>query len=103
MLVTEDTNLHVFHECVCMCSHSTGATARQVLSAIERHYMFFTRKWIEEFLPCISPFLNHPEMVKELLKQFSGNDGLVMFLAGIVTDQDFPHQHAVLLRYVYGE
>ena len=89
--------------CVCVCLRSAGITARQVLSTLKRHYMFFTRKWIEKYLPSISPSLNHPEMVKEFLKTLSSNDDLVRFLAGIVTDQDFPRQHAMLLQYIYGE
>ena len=104
-----DTNIllqNIFYTfsqvCVCV-SHSTGKIARQVLSALERHYMFFTRKWIETFQPSILPLPNQPEMVKVFLKQLSGNDGLVTFLASIVTDQNFPRQHGMLLQCVYGE
>lgn len=80
-----------------------GKIARQVLSALERHYMFFTRKWIETFQPSILPLPNQPEMVKVFLKQLSGNDGLVTFLASIVTDQNFPRQHGMLLQCVYDD
>ena len=88
---------------MCVCSCSTGVSSKQVLSAVEQHYMFFTRRWIEKYLPSVSPSLNHPQMVKEFLKTLSGNDDLVKFLADIVTDQDFPRQHAMLLQHIYGE
>ena len=65
--------------------------------------MFFTRRWIEKYLPSVPPSLNHPQMVKEFLKRLSGNDALVKFLADIVTDLDFPRQHAMLLQRIYGE
>lgn len=93
----EESTGYIFH------LDGDGVTARQVLSALKRHYMFFTRKWIEKYWPSVLPSLNHPEMVKEFLKQLSGNDDLVKFLADIVTDQDFPRQHARLLQCVYDD
>ena len=85
-----------------MSSCCTGNIANQVISALKRHYMFFTQRWVERFDPSVSPILDHRAMVRELLEQLSSNDDFLKFLAGIVTDQDFRQQHGELLQLMYG-
>ena len=86
--------------CVCVLL-PTGNTANQIISALKRHYMFFTSRWIESFHLHFTPFLYLRQMVEEFLEQLRGNNDFLKLLGGIVTDQDFRCQNEELLKIMY--